>query len=718
MGDTSFREKISRRTFMAGVAGTAAGAALTPLVARAASVAIGASRQAALLVPQFTDVAQAAGIIYTGKSWGAAWGDFNGDGHLDVWTDNHTNAKSLWINNGNGTFTNLCVKAPATQPFPPGWDTHGACWGDFDNDGHLDLIQLADTADHTTAQPYLLKNTGTQLIEDTANTYGLNGYTIARGRTPLWFDFNGDGLLDLFVPTLVRNGPAGGLTSAVFQQTASGFQNVSAEVGFGVGRNAVQFGVVCHLMGDATPYLLIAEGGVGDVNWGASFPALVYDISTVPWVDVTRSIGIPITAPVNDVVIADFNNDGMLEIFTTGGERPNDVLQFNATTVDARLNPRGTETGFSFVTAGNLSFLLGNSYFNNLSVESVYIGSSGAHPTLTKANTFEFAVSTGPGSEGILAHAVGKSTAIYIGWTASTQTWQVLFDCPLLGDATFEVTSSEAVSSVLPINFDVSAPGGANHYFVNVNGTWTDMATAAGLAVPSQSVNVTAADFNNNGYLDLYVVNTRGAGNLPNDLYMNNGDGTFTHVPNAGGAAGTLIGRGCTATSNDYNEDGNVDVLCTNGRKPDPFVGPYQLFQNPGVGNNWIEVDLIGQAGLAGGLDAYGTRVTATAGSLTMYREKNAGMHERGAQDARRLHFGLGSNSVVTLMITWPNGVTQQIPGLAANQIIAITEPATPVIAVSKPPSIKVLKAPADAVAKAGGAPMPSAEEVAAGDPT
>src|SRR4030095_11829641 len=64
------------------------------------------------------------------------WGDFDNDGDLDLWVDNHYNRGSfLYQNNGNGTFTNIL----STSGIRPAGDKHGSAWADFDNDGDLDL---------------------------------------------------------------------------------------------------------------------------------------------------------------------------------------------------------------------------------------------------------------------------------------------------------------------------------------------------------------------------------------------------------------------------------------------------------------------------------------------------------------------------------------------------------------------------------------------------
>ena len=94
-----------------------------------------------------------------------------------------------------------------------------------------------------------------------------------------------------------------------------------------------------------------------------------------------------------------------------------------------------------------------------------------------------------------------------------------------------------------------------------------------------------AADYDNDGYhLDIFVV---GDGGLPNALYHNNGDGTFTDVAVEAGVADTPRGRGCVWF--DYNNDGWSDLYVT-------CAGPDYLFENNGDGTF---TDVTQQAGVA-----------------------------------------------------------------------------------------------------------------------
>src|ERR1700741_646199 len=82
----------------------------------------------------FQDVSIAAGFANTyTETWGAAWGDLDGDGYPDLFSSNHRMRATLFHNNQNGTFTDVSKQVDLSKS--PGWtggradvDTHGSTW--------------------------------------------------------------------------------------------------------------------------------------------------------------------------------------------------------------------------------------------------------------------------------------------------------------------------------------------------------------------------------------------------------------------------------------------------------------------------------------------------------------------------------------------------------------------------------------------------------------
>ena len=84
----------------------------------------------------FTDVALAAGVLNERRAKGAAWGDYDGDGRLDLYVSNAGQENRLYHNNGDGTFTDLAPELGVTEPI----DSFSCWFFDYDNDGRQDLF--------------------------------------------------------------------------------------------------------------------------------------------------------------------------------------------------------------------------------------------------------------------------------------------------------------------------------------------------------------------------------------------------------------------------------------------------------------------------------------------------------------------------------------------------------------------------------------------------
>src|SRR5271157_4483522 len=114
-------------------------------------------------------------------------------------------------------------------------------------------------------------------------------------------------------------------------------------------------------------------------------------------------------------------------------------------------------------------------------------------------------------------------------------------------------------------------------YHNNHDGTFTDVTEKAGVAGQGYGMGVAIGDYDNDGWPDIYVVNTG-----KNQLFHNNGDGTFTDVTDKAGVGGGMLdGKKMWSVSAawvDYNNDGLLDLFVSNYCKwevdKDPYCGP------------------------------------------------------------------------------------------------------------------------------------------------
>lgn len=176
------------------------------------------------------------------------------------------------------------------------------------------------------------------------------------------------------------------------------------------------------------------------------------------------------------------------------------------------------------------------------------------------------------------------------------------------------------------------------------------------------------ADFDNDGFLDLYVVRVAadGKSNAPNVLYLNNGNGTFRDGTSEFNAAGTTSGRGDGFAIADFDKNGFLDGLLSNGLNA--TKGPYQLFRNTGNQNHWLRISLTNTRGSP----ELGSKVWIRAGGKWQFREfvDNSGPV---ASQEPILHFGLGNESQAEIVkVQWPDGFITEWYNVVANQVIQI----------------------------------------------
>ena len=221
----------------------------------------------------------------------------------------------------------------------------------------------------------------------------------------------------------------------------------------------------------------------------------------------------------------------------------------------------------------------------------------------------------------------------------------------------------------------------------NGDGTFSDRARAAGvgrgrIGVPegnSVAWGTVFLDYDNDGDQDLYLA----AGYLdtdqdtnpvqqPNALFRNEGDGTFSDLPPwASGANDTGFGRG--TAYGDFDGDGCLDLFLVNIGELEGRPGVARLFHNNCAGgNNWLIVRTVGTHS---NRDGIGAAITLSAAGSTQRRTVTAGSSQM-SQNMLPAHFGLGpAEHVDTLTVRWPSGRSSRLTGVAANQVLVVTEP-------------------------------------------
>jgi hypothetical protein len=209
-------------------------------------------------------------------------------------------------------------------------------------------------------------------------------------------------------------------------------------------------------------------------------------------------------------------------------------------------------------------------------------------------------------------------------------------------------------------------------------GNFEDITNSSGLGVETRYISWGAGlfDLDNDGNPDLFWVTgsvyPEIEAKLPNYpfkspriVFRNLGDGKFEELlDQAGpGVAAQHASRGCAF--GDFDNDGDMDILVLNLNEPP------SLLRNDVTGNHhWLKVKLIGSKS---NRSAIGARVTAQYGGKKQAQEVLSQASFYSVNDLR-LHFGLGAAEKADLQIRWPNGSTERVTGVEANQLVTIRE--------------------------------------------
>ena len=197
---------------------------------------------------------------------------------------------------------------------------------------------------------------------------------------------------------------------------------------------------------------------------------------------------------------------------------------------------------------------------------------------------------------------------------------------------------------------------------------------AGDVVMPSTAWHPEFQDVNNDGLIDLFV--SKGnveaqpdyAADDPSNLLLGNPDGTFTEVAEAAGIVNFARSRGAALA--DFNLDGMLDLIEVNRREN------VRLWRNVGWGEpgrpqpmgNWIALDL---EQTAPNVDAVGAWIEVRIGNRVVQREMTVGGGHAGGQMGWT-HFGVGEAETVEVRVQWPDGEKGPWLNVEANQFVII----------------------------------------------
>ena len=205
----------------------------------------------------------------------------------------------------------------------------------------------------------------------------------------------------------------------------------------------------------------------------------------------------------------------------------------------------------------------------------------------------------------------------------------------------------------------------------------TDKSGMGRLSMSMAGYSPTAADFDNDGWKDLFV--TRGhvqslgqAGyeqvEQPNTVFRNLGGMKFQALTGEAGLTAQPPRRHRGSAVADLNGDGRLDVVAVS------LSAPAEIWINDSRGgNHWLELRL---EGVKSNRDGIGARIQVVAGGSAQYDQVSFTTGYASAS-AAPTHFGLGQHTAADLVeIRWPSGIVQELRNVAADRVVTVKEPA------------------------------------------
>ncbi|GAB4386239.1 MAG: CRTAC1 family protein [Phycisphaerales bacterium] len=227
--------------------------------------------------------------------------------------------------------------------------------------------------------------------------------------------------------------------------------------------------------------------------------------------------------------------------------------------------------------------------------------------------------------------------------------------------------------------------GVGNMLYINQgNLTFIEQSQPAGVNDGGWGWAAQAADFDHDGRLDIIATNGWDTPDFVHDatrLFMNNADGTFTDRAASTGLIHTGQGRGLATLDADMDGDLDVVIFCNNEG--------LAFFENQlsGPNANWLKLrfDTSSRADLAP--DGFGVTVEIAAGGVTQRRIFDGGSNFLATSELG-VHVGLGAATHAdTVTVTWPSGEQSMLSNVAANQLIVVQAPAAACPADLAPPT-------------------------------
>ncbi len=438
-------------------------------------------------------------------------------------------------------------------------------------------------------------------------------------------DFNNDGLMDIYFPLLKGKG------KLLKNQGDQGFVDVLTEAGID-DQETTQFGSWGSVWGDFNN-----DGYLDAFFTNANNLYINNGDGTFTFANEQAEVNLLDGSFIQGMAWGDFNLDGKLDLFL-GDDYGNNQLLMNVD--NNKLLNFGLANGTKTLTG---SYGVSCSDINGDRYPDVFIAACRINPDSSISHLL---LNNGNGSFTNIGQSAGVDDSL--------ASWSVVW-LDYDNDLDMDIFETNMVIRAQ------TQPGYNKFYRNNGDLTFTDVALSAGVRGEEDDTKFGAAsfDFNNDGWMDIYVSNTAGE----DYFYINNQDGTFQNVIDQSGisdASSQIV------TAADYNNDGWIDLFQVT------FGEQYKLLLNNGGDNNWLKIDTRGTTSNYFGV---GARIEVYTDSLSQLKEVKAGEGFISQNQNLTAHFGLGKfETVDKIIVKWPSGTDDELENVSVNQTITILE--------------------------------------------
>lgn len=631
----------------------------------------------------------AVGVTLQAVQYSSAdWGDYDNDGDLDLIVIGSTSQAlnshlAIYTNNGNGTFTNSGISLGNTQLV-----AGNVQWGDFDNDGDLDIL-ISGTADpeqfFADSGTKLYQNQDGNFTEYTTPAIGVFGVNTT---TSFWTDADSDGDLDFIITGNAGTGDEPNFVSRLYinqnkdntfvQSTSFSQTDVVAAIDYD------KDGKVEYL-GTKRLYEVDEESQITEVDLGFNAQNALWidfnndgrlDICTVTSTATKIYRNLATTANINPSIPSSLSSrvkEASVSLSwnaATDTESPNTSLSYNvyigsSSEGSQKISPMAVNS----VGASNFGFRKilkrGNAQSNtsllvkNLPVGTYYwsvqaLDQSGGSSFFTQEQAFE--IKSAPAApDNLQVTNPNPSGIIKLTWEDKSDNEEVfeVQRATTNNDKDFVTVATIAAQlgtgGTVTYEEDNTTIQNSTQYYYRVKASNTGGTSAAsnvvnvtsyfGIFSPknaTQLVNLESAaadwgDLDNDGDLDLITTGRNDAGSLQTTIYLNNGGNTFTQALSK---AIVGVSDGGIALG-DYDADGDIDILISGSTGTENITRIYANQGNLSFIELLVETSPVRRCSVAwgdydndGDLDAWVTGLSDASSSIIFSIYRNEGNNQ------------------------------------------------------------------------------------------